>query len=497
MNQLYQNDSLSKKVFHGGLWVFALRIINRGLGFIRTIILARLLSPEDFGLLGIAMLAISTLETFSQTGFQLALVQKKDDIKAYLDTAWTVSVIRGIILFFILFVSAPIVAEFFNSPQASLVIRVIGLSTLFSGFRNIAILYFQKELEFNKQFYYEFTATFVDLCVALILACLLRNVWALVWGGLASNLVRLFLSYALHPYRPRIQFRKKKFQELFAFGKWAVGSGILVFLITNGDDIFVGKMLGTIALGYYQMAYLLSNLPATEIAQVVSMVTFPAYSKLQNDLSKLKDAYLKVLQLTALVSIPFAGLIFVFAADFTKIFLGQKWMPINPIMYVLVFAGSLRAFAVTSGLLFYAVGKPKIDTKLQLVRLAVLSFLIYPATIKFGIIGLSAAVLLSVFISNIGFSLMTIKMINCRLSEFGERLLFPVVNTTIAALIILGLKNRVGNGLESNLVLAILMLILYAILTYICDKLFHLRVQEFLRDLLHPLLHFRIKSTQN
>ena len=190
------------------MWVLALRIVNRGLGFIRTIILAGLLAPEDFGLLGIGMLSIAAIETFSQTGFGHALIQKKENIDSYLDTAWTVSAIRGIVLFLILFISAPLIAKFFNSEQATLVIRVIAVSTLITGFKNVGVLHFFKKLEFNKQFVYEFSGTLVDLSVAIALAFILRNVWALVWGGLAGNLLRLFMSYLLHPYRPRLKIRK-------------------------------------------------------------------------------------------------------------------------------------------------------------------------------------------------------------------------------------------------------------------------------------------------
>ena len=129
-NDFKREEPLSKRVVRGGIWVFALRITNRGLGFIRTIILARLLAPHDFGLLGIAMLSIATLDTFSQTGFQAALVQKKENIESYLDTAWTVSAIRGVILFVLLFSSSPIVARFYNSPQATLIIRVIAVIVL-------------------------------------------------------------------------------------------------------------------------------------------------------------------------------------------------------------------------------------------------------------------------------------------------------------------------------------------------------------------------------
>jgi len=397
-NDLHQPESLSKKVIRGGIWVFALRIINRGLGFIRIIILARLLVPHDFGLFGIAMLAIATLETFSQTGFQAALVQKKKNVEPYLDTAWTISAIRGIILFLILFSSAPLIANFFDSAQATLIIKVIAVSTLLSGFRNIGIIFFQKELQFNKQFIYEVSGTLVDITVAISLAFILRNAWALVWGGLAANFVRVFMSYIIHPYRPRIRLEKEKFQQLFGFGKWVLGSSILAFLITQGDDIFVGKMLGVAALGFYQMAYLISNLPATEITHVISQVTFPAYSKLQDDLSKLREAYLKVLQITAFLSFPIAGLIFILAPDFTRIFLGEKWMPMVPAMQVLCIFGVTRALNATTGAIFHAVGKPSILTKVSFIQLIFLAAIIYPLVNVGKLVGISWAVVLANFL---------------------------------------------------------------------------------------------------
>ena len=159
------SKSLSTKVIRGGVWVFSSQIINRGLRLIRTIILARLLAPHDFGLFGIALLAISILEAFSQTGFQAALVQRKGDVESYLDTAWTIAAIRGIFLFSILFFAAPLIASFFDSIHASLVIKVIAISTLLSGFNNVGIIFFRKELEFNKLFLYEVSGTLADLII--------------------------------------------------------------------------------------------------------------------------------------------------------------------------------------------------------------------------------------------------------------------------------------------------------------------------------------------
>ena len=476
-------ESLSKKVVRGGIWVFALRIINRGLGFIRTIILARLLAPEDFGLLGIAMLAISTLETFSQTGFQAALIQKKDNVESYLDTAWTVSALRGVLLFLILFFSAPLVATFFNSPQAALVIKVIAVSTFLSGFRNIGILFFQKELEFNKQFVYELSATLVDLTIAITLAFMLRNVWALVLGGLAANFVRLFMSYILHPYRPHVRLDKGEFKELFGFGRWVLGSSILIFLVTQGDDIFVGKMLGVTALGFYQMAYLISNLPATEITHVISQVTFPAYSKLQEDIQRLREAYLDVLKLTAFVSIPMAGGIFILAPEFTQIFLGAKWMPMVSAMQVLVLAGLTRSIASTAGTLFVAIGRPRTDTAWQVIRLLVLIIFIYPFTMRWNLSGTSIAVLLSILVATFGFGFHVVRVIECRVQAFVKVIALPVFNGLVMVLIILFAKDRFQHtGVIQFFMLVVLGIISYASIASLFDRFFNYGIIRLIKE---------------
>ena len=135
-------QTLSRRAVRGGIWVFSLRIVQQLFNLGRLVILVRILAPHDFGLLGIALLTMATLETFSQTGFQQALIQKKQDIKSYLDAAWTVLILRGFILFAILYLIAPYAAIFFNAPEAKPIIQVIGLSTLLQAFTNIGVIYF-------------------------------------------------------------------------------------------------------------------------------------------------------------------------------------------------------------------------------------------------------------------------------------------------------------------------------------------------------------------
>jgi len=475
-------QSLFPKVIKGGFWVFGLRFIRQFFHLARLIIIARLLAPHDFGLFGIALLTMSILETFSQAGFQQALIQKKERSEDFLNSAWTFLVIRGALLFIMLYLLAPTAAKFFGVPEAKLITQVLGVSVLLGSLTNIGVIYFQKELEFNKQFILGFITIVVDFVVAVAAAVIMRNVWALVFGVLAGNIAGLILSYFLHPFRPRIKFSKYEVISLFRFGKWVWSSSVLVFLITQGDDIFVGKILGVAMLGYYQMAYKISNIPATEISHIISQVTFPAYSKIQDNLPRLREAYLKVLQLTAFLSFPIAGLIFIFAPDFTRIFLGEKWMSIVPAMQILVFAGLIRSIAVNSGFVFLAVGKPKIDTFWQIVRFIIIVVLIYPFSKHMGIAGTSLVIFISILISSVGFSLSAIKITQCELKVFIRSLGLPMINGIFVILLILGLKSFLVMGAGVFILLVIIGIFTYILISFILDNFYTYSLRSLIRN---------------
>lgn len=482
-------ENLSQRTVRSGFWVFSLRIVQQLFNLARLMILARILAPHDFGLLGIALLTMATLETFSQTGFQAALIQKKEDIKSHLDSAWTVLILRGFILFTILYLIAPYAATFFNAPEAKSIIQVIGFSILLQAFTNIGVIYFQKELEFNKEFIYQFAGTLADFIVAVSAVLILRNVWALVFGLIAGNAVRCVVSYLIHPYRPHFSSDLGKAKELFGFGKWILGSSILIFLLTQGDSIFVGKLLGVTALGFYQLAYRISNMPATEITHVISRVTFPAYSKLQDDIPKLREAYLKVLQLTAFLSFPIAGLIFVLAPDFTMIFLGEKWVPMVPAMMVLVWWGVIRGLVGAISPVFMAIGRPKIVTKLQAVQTVLLFSLIYPLTVHWDIFGASLAVFLSALAMFFIRNHILIKAINCKILEFYKPIFIPVILTLISILSIISLKMFVIESVDMYFFFSFIgvFILLFGFLSYIADRLLDYKTKVIIKESLRSL----------
>jgi O-antigen/teichoic acid export membrane protein len=484
------SQGLTKRVVKGSLWVFALRIAQLIFGFARLTVLAYMLSVDDFGLLGIAILMMMTLETFSETGFKHALIQKKKNITPYLDAAWTILIIRGFILFTCLYFIAPYAAIFFGAPEATPVIQVIGLSILFLSFTNIGVVNFQKELEFNKQFVFQFSGTLVDFIVAISAAIILQNVWALVFGLLAGNITRCVVSYIIHPYRPKISMDFAKIKELWGFGKWILGATILTFLLVQGDDIFVGKILGVTALGFYTLAYRYSNMPATEITHVISQVTFPTYSKLQDNIPKLREAYLKVLQVTAFLSFLAAGLIFAFANDFTVLVLGDKWLPMVLTLQILVVWGLTRSIGACTGPLFRAVKKPEISTKMIAARFVIFIILVYPFTITWGFVGTAMSVAIAGLITRPITDYLVIKIIKCSAWEYVKAILVPMIALTIMLIILFLLKFYVFTSIELIyfIIMIIIGLLVYFGFIFAFDKKFNFGYRDILKNQLLTLL---------
>ncbi|MHA1385790.1 MAG: lipopolysaccharide biosynthesis protein, partial [Candidatus Helarchaeota archaeon] len=424
-------DDLAMRAVKGSVWVFSIRAIEEILYLIKLIVLARILSPEDFGLFGIALLTLDIMKIFSRTGFESALIQKKEDIHPYLDSAWTFSIIRSVILCSVLFFIAPVVSFYFNAPESMHLIQVIGFVMLFGGLTNIGFTYFDKELQFNKKFIYLVTGSSLDFIVSILAALLLQNVWAIVIGMLVGHLSKCIMSYILHPYRPRLSRDVGKAKELWNYGRWILISYIILFLITELDDFFVGIFLGVTALGFYQMAYKISNLPATEITDVIGQVTFPAYSKVQNEEKKLREGYLKTLKNVSFLTFLSGGLIFTFAFDFTKIFMGDKWIPMVFAIQVLVIWGIIRSLATTATPVFQGIGKPEILPRIRLIQFILMAICLYPLTMQYGIVGTSFAVVIPSFLATWVILYLVIKEIKCSKGEFLKLIIYPLIITLI------------------------------------------------------------------
>jgi lipopolysaccharide exporter len=454
-NQGQTDRAIYSKAAKGGFWVLTARMAAQVLSMARLIVLAWILAPSDFGLMGVALFTLAFLETFTETGFIPALVQKSELDRADLDSAWSVSLIRGVLIFLVICLAAPLVASFFehssNAAQAQAatanhalavwVIRAFALTVVFRSVTNIGIVFFRRELQFNKLFIIDTTGLVVDVMVAIVTAVLFRSVWSLVLGKLAGESVRAAMSYIMHSYRPSFRIDRTRCDKLWHFGKWVFWSTVSFYFLSQGDSLVVGRVLGLAALGLYAYAGRIASLPSTEIINVISQVAFPAYSQIKDDMPRLRNAYLLVLKATNALSFPLAGAIIVFASDFTHVFLKEEWWPIIPVMQVLALNGLITCIGSTTAPAFQAVGKPQATAQLLMVKLAIVAVLIYPFTLWWSITGTAATLLTATILMQPLMLTVFRRTVGCRISDILRVCRIPFVITLCMVLVVMALRS--------------------------------------------------------
>jgi PST family polysaccharide transporter/lipopolysaccharide exporter len=287
------------------------------------------------------------------------------------------------------------VARFFDAPEAAGLLKLMAAAVLIRGGTSIGVVLLRKELHYRPLFVYSMTNTLIDLVATVLLACWLRNAWALVWGRLVAQCAACLVSYAVAPYRPRWMLARGHLGEFYRFGRWIFSSSFIIYLLREGDDIVLGRMAGTMALGFYQMAYRISNLPATQITHVVSRIALPAYSSIRDRPEQLRRVFLETLQLVCAVSLPVGVGILITAPTFTPVLLGQQWLPAVPAIQLLALFGMIRSIGANAGPLFLATGRPDLETRLLLAKLVLLAAIIFPMISLYGLYGACWAVLIN------------------------------------------------------------------------------------------------------
>lgn len=456
---------LESRTIKSGVWLTAMNVSDRALQMVLMVVLARLLAPRDFGLLGIALLTLSALQKFTILGLNAAMIQNKEEnVDEYLDTAWSLQVARGVFLASLMFLAAPFIASFFGEPRAADVIRVIALTPLMVGFRNPAVIYFQKDLHFHKQFVFTLSGSVVNFVVAIGYALLVPTVWALVFGFVLADVTRLTASYVMHGYRPRPRFDVPRAKELIDYGKWITGNKIVHFLIGEGDDAVVGWILNATALGYYQMAYQLARTPATEITHVVGRVMFPAYSRLQDDVAALRDAFFRTVQITTFIAFPVGVGILVVTETFVEAILGEQWLPMVTTMQMLALYGVVVSMAATFGPVWKAIGRPDYLAKLGAFRLLLMGAVIVPATSTYGIEGTAAVVVGLYFFPMLPLDIhLVVKSVESSYSRLLREVSYPTAASAVMGVVVYA----VGLSFDGPPLVEFVLMVVTGVLVYV------------------------------
>jgi len=473
MSSAESDKPLGTRIVRGSAWLAALHANRQLLVLVQIVVVARLLTAADLGLLGMALLAVTVLRSLTETGFEQALIHRRDVSVPTLQTAWTVLFARSALLTVLLAASAGLVARFFNEPAAADVLRVLSLTVLIDGCTSIYVVVFQKRLEFRKQFVYTASGQVAELVVTLVAAWYLRSVWALVFGRIAGSVVRVVVSYGIRPHLPRLRFDRTAFSGLVRYGRWLTLSSAITLLLLQGDDLFVGKMLGVVMLGYYQIAYKISNLPATGITHVLSGVLFPAYSSVQGDRIVVGRLYVRSFRLTAMLVVPVAVGIAGLAEPFTRTVLGESWLPIVLLMQVLAVFGLFRSLGATTGAVFLALDRPDLVPKLQAGQLLLLAVVIWPLSSRFGVLGVALAVTLQAVIFNVVALGLALRLCSVRF----RRLVGPVAVPAGGAVALYSGLLLAGRMLPGNASVGALIALVgsgaigYVLFVAVCDRL--------------------------
>jgi len=376
--------------------MLALRVARRSVGVVSAIVLAHILSPEDYGQVAVGLLCVSLIHVLTEVGIKQNLVQEQNHTQKLIWTAWTVNLIRGLFTTGLIFFLAPFAASFFRQPEATAIIRALGLVPLLQAIQNIRIIYFQKELQFKKVFFYELSGAVGGLATAITAAFLLRNAWALVLGQIAAVSIPTALSYILFPELPRPMLNKESLKQLYVFGKWMFFATLVSYFALQGDKFFVGRLFDADVLGMYSMATMITNIIIQEFGKGISSVLFPAYAKIKGDMKRLKEGFLKSYELLLELLVPASLGIYLVSGDFVTVVLGDKWLQMIPLLKLLAIAAMARGLSVSGSGLVLALGRPKYSFIAETVRALVLLVFLLILPPMYGVKG----VILSLILAN-------------------------------------------------------------------------------------------------
>jgi len=383
-------QNISQKMVGGAAWMICARMVMRLSGLINIIIVARLLPPADFGVVGLTVAFIGAFEALSDMSLNAAIIRHPDPKRKHYDTVFTLMVLRGVLLGGVALLAAGPMAEFYGDERLEFVAYALVAHLVLIGMINPGVSNFQREFDFRRDFVYMAIRKLASTvaCVSIAL-----TVWpdyrALVAGLLAGTLATLTASYVLSPYRPRFSFAA--FNEIFGFSKWMLATNLLRFVQLRLDTFILGKTLGLTSLGFYAIALELANLVSTEFAMPLRRAFMPGYAKLQDDLVAMRAQFSSAYGAAMLIATPFAIGVALVAEPAIRLAFGEGWEASVEPMRILAINGLAIASVAFCTPVIVAMGEPRRLAPLQIISIIVAAPAITVASTEFGLVGASWA----------------------------------------------------------------------------------------------------------
>lgn len=380
-------NDFRKRLTHGFGWVFGITFVGRVVQLAAVAVTTRLLDARDFGLLAVVTAATVLVERITTFGLDGALVQTKEVTPRMLNVVWSYQFARNMVLGIVTFCLAPLLAAFFREPAATDMIRVAAVGFPIAGIRNVGLVILRREMDFRRLGYCNLIPVIIFSVSSVFLTLAMRSVWALVFSSIVLSISMTIVSYFYQPHRPKFDFSWATVRPLFSFGLCLLGNTMLQSVREQGVVFVLGRVISVETLGFYNRSVAFSVSLFAQVQTIFWRVMFPAMSSLQTEPKLLRSVWLKAtwcgFGIGLLIIIAYA----LGVRTFVQFVLGEYWLPIVPIMQILAVQGFMLAVTSPSEVLFQAVGRPIIGTRIQLLSTVVLAVVIWPSIVWAGASG--------------------------------------------------------------------------------------------------------------
>ena len=464
-------DNLKQKTKKGLYWSAASNFANQGMRFVFGLILARLLSPDAYGVIGMLTVFLCIVQVFIDCGFSQALIAKQDRTQTDFSTEFFFNIGIGLIGYCLLFISAPFIAEFYNMPLLTSVLRVVGLGVIINSLCVVQSAQFAIRLDFKTPAKLAVITNIFSGVVGIFLAYCGYGVWALVFQQIAGNFLNGILLWILAGWRPTLEFSRDSFRYLWSYGSKILASSLIQQVYDNLYPLVIGKFFSARQLGLYSRAQGFATLPSSNISGILGNVSFPILSKINNDSLRLMRIYRQMIETAAFIIFPLMLGLFAIADPLVKVLLNQQWYACIIILQLLCCALLWQPISAINLSILKVIGRTDIILKLEIIKkIAGIVSIVF--SIPFGIIGMCIGYMILYMFCFILNTIYISKITNTPIRLYFKDIMPPLLASIAMCIIVLSIISFV----ESN-VLAIIVGITIGILCYYLFSLFFLKEQ--------------------
>lgn len=460
-------DNLKQKTKKGLYWSAASNFANQGMRFVFGLILARLLSPDAYGVIGMLTVFLCVVQVFIDCGFSQALIAKQDRTQTDFSTEFYFNIGVGLIGYCLLFISAPFIADFYNMPLLTSVLRVVGLGVIINSLCVVQSAQFSIRLDFKTPAKIGVSTNLFSGVIGIILAYYGWGVWALVFQQLASGILYGILVWILAKWRPTFEFSKDSFKYLWNYGSKILASSIIQQVYDNLYPLVIGKFFSARQLGLYSRAQGFATLPSSNVSGILGSVTFPILSKINNDTQRLMRIYRQMIKTAAFIVFPLMLGLFAISDSLVKVLLNRQWYDCILILQLLCCALLWQPISAINLSILKVIGRTDILLKLEIIK-RIAGIISIVCSVPFGIIGMCIGYIILYLFCFILNTIYISKITDTPLFVYFKDIVPPLLASISMGGIVLGIISFI----ESNLVSLIVGIIAGILCYYLFSRYF-------------------------